>query len=266
MLSACAPGAYNQFKTGVQVAPQSAPVDVKKGGKTFALHFADNTGHGVDMTNQLVEQLQTKGLQPANDDNADYIINANLTFIDVADRHPEGGAILAGAGIGAATGAIIANNTKLYNYQAGLIGLGAGLLVGAAANAIERANRPIYYIGTMGVTIKERLNFAGKAAAPVKPVIDKVKKTTKTTVDGKTTTTVEEVITEESNTPKGTQITVSKAGTGNFNITKTVAPAEFKTNQTELKVVYQTKGVNHSVAEAIENIGNMLGNSLSSNF
>jgi hypothetical protein len=241
------------FKQSVMVN-NDAPMNLKAGGKYYVLKFKDNTGNKIDMSNNIMNKLNAKGMVWTTDETkADYIINCNLTFIDVLDNHPDKNAvaaILTGAAAGTAAGGILVYNNNFVPWQAGLIGLGAGLLIGGVATAIERHNRQIPYYATMNVEVQTRDNFIGRTVPLNQPVVDKVVTVTKDVspagkcIPDKVKTT--EVVTK--------------------NFATEYPTAQFNTKTSVLKGVVVAKGANHSIPLISNQMADMFANSIASNF
>jgi hypothetical protein len=241
------------FKQSIMVDKDS-PLNLKAGGKYYVLKFKDNTGNNIDMSNNIMNKMNAKGMIWTTDESkADYIINCNLTFIDVLDKHPDKNAIaavLGGAAAGALTGGILVYNNNFVPWQAGLIGLGAGLLVGGVSTAIERANRQIPYYATMNVDVQTRDNFIGRTVPLNQPVVDKTMTITKDVapagkcIPDKVKTT--EVVTK--------------------NFATEYPTAQFKTNTSILKGVVVAKGANHSIPLISNQMADLFANSIASNF
>lgn len=235
----------------------SEPIFLEPGGRTVCIFFGDNSGHGADLRPAIAEKLQAKGLALVDrPEQADYVVNARMTYLGYCKDYPDqpymGRLIGTAAGVGA--GAAIGQQT----HQGAALGAGlglVGLLVGAA---IDKANTPDLYFGSVSLQVKQRLTFLGQA--PDNRPVTNDHKTTVTTTDasGRTKTTATEQKDENISSPVQTNVSVAQSGQANIKVTTQQKVADYEVHQTTLsglaKVVHSD--TNQAVAELSDYFAN----------
>lgn len=248
--------------TGGVKTLSAEPIFVEPGGQTICVFFGDNSGHGVDLKPAIAEKLQAKGLILVDrPDQADYIVNARLTYLGYCKDYPDQpymGRIL-GTAAGAGAGAVIGNDTGQQAIWGAGLGL-VGLLIGAA---IDRANTPDLYFGSVSLQVKQRLTFLGDVADN-RPITNDHKTTVTTTKNGKTETIVTEQKDENTATPIETSVSASQSGAANIKVVTQQKVSDFETHQTTLSGL--AKVVRADTNAAVNELAEYLANAVAGIF
>lgn len=248
--------------TGGVKTLSAEPIFVEPGGRTVCVFFGDNSGHGVDLKPAITEKLQAKGLTLVDrPDQADYVVNARMTYLGYCKDYPDQpymGRIL-GTLTGAGAGAIIGHDTGQQGIWGAGLGL-AGLLIGAA---IDKANTPDLYFGSLSLQVKQRLTFVGDVP-DTRPITNDHKTTVTTTKGGKTETSVTEQKDENLASPVETSVSVAQSGQGNVKMVTQQKVSDFETHQTTLSGL--TKVVRADTNAAINELAEYLANAVAGIF
>jgi len=235
------------------------PVFIQQGGKTIYINYSNTTGHTLDLQPLLAAQLQAKGYQIVNRrDDADYVLNAQLSYLGYLKNHAEAPRIANELGLaaGAATGLALAATRATGALGASAAGVGAAAAIWLVGKAIENANTPEYYYAQLDVQIEQRLEFLGRQSGAQKPIEKQLRTITKTSVDGKTKVKDETITTEETGSPVETTKSLVRQGDGQTSSVVQKKVAQFSAQQTRFRTV--VKGFQMPLEQAIPQVSDFM--------